>query len=152
MMFQTIKDKVTQIWRATPRAIRSGWITAWVTFTGVLLTILTGLLPALAEAISTRNFEPFYDSLNLAAAAAVSAVTGFVSGIVNAIYRWLRPIADSYKTAPPADPPADRGAIDAKGALWWFVVICVAIILVWFIATRVIDFEDEEGIRALLMS
>lgn len=95
-------DKVRAVWRRVPKPIRSGWITAWVTFTGTLLTILTGLLPVLANAISERNFEPFYDALGNGAAVAISAATGFVSGCVNAIYRWVRPIEQAYRTDPPA--------------------------------------------------
>ncbi len=86
------------IWRRVPPAVRSGWITAWVTFTGTLLTIITGLLPTLADAISSGNFSSFYDALSLGYAAAVSAATAFAAGVVNAVWRWLRPIADAYQT------------------------------------------------------
>jgi uncharacterized membrane protein len=95
-----MKDKLINFWRKIPRALRSGIITAWVTFVGTLVAILTNLLPDLADAISSGNYEPFYESLKFGSAAAISAVTAFFSGVVNAIYRWIRPIADAYKTDP----------------------------------------------------
>lgn len=94
-------DKLRAFWRKVPKPLRSGWITAWVAFTGTLFTIAVGLLPKLANAISSKNFEPFYDDLNASATLAISAVTGFVSGCVNAIYRWVRPIEQAYRTDPP---------------------------------------------------
>lgn len=93
-----MKTKLTNFWRKIPKALRSGIITAWVVFVGTLFAILTNLLPLLADAISSGNYEPFYESLKLASAAAISAVTAFFSGLVNAIYRWVKPIEDAYKT------------------------------------------------------
>lgn len=147
-----LTEKITAIWRSIPRAIRSGWITAWVTFTGTLLTILTSLLPELANAISTKNFEPFYNGLSNSAALAIAAATGFFSGLVNAVYRWLRPIAQAYQTTPPKDDEMN----DDKGyaAPQWLVYVIlfgVAIIVVWFILTRIIDINDEDAIRSVLM-
>lgn len=98
-----IIEKVTTIWRKIPRAIRSAWVTAWVTFTATILSILTGLLPVVANAISTKNWEPVYNSLDLGLAAAISAALGFLSGLVNGIYRWLRPIEEAYKLNTPPD-------------------------------------------------
>jgi len=95
-------DQIVAFWRKLPTAVRSAWITAWVAFTGTLLSILVGLLPVLAEAVSSKNFERFYDSLNLGAAAAISAATGFVSGLINGIYRWIKPIEEAYRKDPPA--------------------------------------------------
>lgn len=100
-VMDSLTTKITAIWRKIPTAIRSGWITAWVVFTGTLLTIGVGLLPKLAESISTRNFEGFLDSLSLGASAALSAATAFVSGLVNTIYRVLRPIEQAYAQTPP---------------------------------------------------
>lgn len=94
-------NKIKAIWRKIPKPIRSGWITAWVTFTGSLITIAVGLLPVLANAISTKDFKPFFDALNAGATVAISAALGFVSGLVNAIYRWARPIEQAYRTDPP---------------------------------------------------
>lgn len=108
-MRQTLRnalDRARQAWRRVPTAIRSGWITAWVTFTGTLLTILTGLLPRLAEAISSGNYTGFFDALGLGWAAAVAAATGFVAGLVNAVYRWLVPISTAYRT-PSGEPLGD---------------------------------------------
>lgn len=90
-------DQVRVFWRKLPTAVRSAWITAWVVFIGSLLTIAVGLLPKLAEAVSSKNFEPFYDSLSLEANAAVSAALAFVSGLINGIYRWVKPIEESYQ-------------------------------------------------------
>lgn len=95
--------RVRAVWRKIPTALRSGWITAAVTFVGAIATITAGILPLLANAIATRNFEPFFDSLSLASTAAVSAALAFVSGLVNAIWRWFSPIADAYKTTPPPE-------------------------------------------------
>lgn len=89
--------KVTAFWAKVPNAIRSGWITAWITFVGSLLSIVTGLLPKLSEAISSGNFDTFYESLSLGLTAVVSASLGFFAGIVNGVYRWLQPIENSYK-------------------------------------------------------
>lgn len=94
--------KIQQLWRKTPRAIRSGWITAWATFTGSIVSILTGLLPQLSNAITTENFDPFYNSLSVGLAAGVSAALAFCVGIVNSVYRWARPIEKAYQT-PPGD-------------------------------------------------
>lgn len=96
-------NQLTALWRRVPKPLRSGWITAWVTFVSTLLTIGVGLLPKLAEAISSRNFEGFYDSLSLGATAAISAATAFVAGCVNAIYRVLKPIEEAYRTDPPPE-------------------------------------------------
>lgn len=93
-------EKLQVLWRRVPKPIRSGWITAWVTLGATFLSIVTTLLPELANAVSTRDFEPFYDSLSVAATLAVSAVTAFFAGLVNAIYRWLRPIEQAYQTPP----------------------------------------------------
>lgn len=93
-----MKVKLINFWRKIPKALRSGIITAWVVFVGTLFAILTNLLPVLADAISSGNYEPFFDSLKFASAAAISAVTAFFSGLVNALYRWIKPIEDAYKT------------------------------------------------------
>ena len=93
--------KLTALWRRVPKPVRAGWITAWITFLSTMLTIATGLLPELATAIGDRNFAPFYNSLNFAATAAVSAATAFLAGLVNAAYRWLKPIEEAYRTDPP---------------------------------------------------
>ncbi len=92
ILIANIRDGYDRI----PTPIRAGWTTAWLTFVGVLLTIVTGLLPVLAEAISSGDFAPFYQSLTLAYSAALAAVSALAAGIVNAVYRWLRPIANSY--------------------------------------------------------
>jgi hypothetical protein len=150
---KNIAEKITTIWRKIPRAIRSGWITAWVTFTGTLLTILVGLLPQLANAISSKNFEPFFDALSTSSTLAISASLGFVSGLVNALYRWARPIELAYKM-PPAngnpDDPRDGGYVIPQWLIW-FIALCVTIILVWIIFTKVIDVKDDDAIRAVLM-
>lgn len=99
-MFDKLKTKITGVWRSLPKPVRSAWITAWVTFTGTVLTIAVGLLPLLANAISTKDFEPFFDALSSGATLAISAVLGFVSGLVNGIYRWIRPIEQAYQTTP----------------------------------------------------
>lgn len=96
-------DRVRAVWRRIPVALRSGWITAWVTFFGTITAILTGLLPKLAESISSGNFEPFFDALSLGYAAAVSAAAAFGAGVVNAVWRWLRPLSAAYQTAPPPE-------------------------------------------------
>lgn len=103
-----IIDWFTRTWRKVPRAVRSGWITAWIVFTGGLLSIVTSLLPTLANAISTKDFAPFFDSLSLAYTASLSLALAFVSGLVNSIYRWLKPIEQAYRTDPPdtEDPPS----------------------------------------------
>lgn len=92
--------RVRVLWRRVPPALRSGWITAWITFTGSLLSILTGLFPLLAESISTGDYAEFFDAVSLASAAAVSAAAAFGAGVLNAVWRWLRPIADAYQTPP----------------------------------------------------
>lgn len=83
-----------------PSAVRSGWVTGWVAFVGALITIAAGLLPELANAVSSRNFEPFFDRLSIASNAAVSAAFGFVAGCVNTLYRAVRPIARAYPEVP----------------------------------------------------
>lgn len=93
-----IVERARTIWRRVPPAIRAGWITAWLTFVGAMLSIVTGLLPRLAESISTGNFDPFFDALSLGYTAAVSASAAFCVGILNTLWRWLRPIADAYQT------------------------------------------------------
>jgi hypothetical protein len=93
--------QLTALWRRIPKPIRAGWITAVITFASTALTILTSVLPELASAISSRNFTPFYDSLSLASTAILSAVTAFLAGLVNVVYRWLKPIEESYRTMPP---------------------------------------------------
>lgn len=103
-MWNKIKTSLTAFWRKVPKPLRSGWITAWVTFTGTALAIVVGILPVLAEAISTGNYQPFFDHLSVAATLAISAATGFFSGLVNAIYRWINPIAQAYRTDPPPSP------------------------------------------------
>jgi hypothetical protein len=90
-------DSVVAFWRRIPKPIRSAWITAWVVFTGALLSIVTSLLPELANAISEHNFEPFFDRLHTDSAAALSAALAFVAGLVNGVYRYLKPIEESYK-------------------------------------------------------
>ncbi|MCA1806559.1 MAG: hypothetical protein LC687_01655, partial [Actinobacteria bacterium] len=106
-MNNNITDTMRTFWRRVPRAIRSGWITAWVTFTGSLLSILTGLLPQLANAITTKNFEPFYNSLSFGFAAGISAALAFFAGVVNSFYRWLSPIAQAYQMPPGEAPDED---------------------------------------------
>ena len=96
-------DRLTAFWRSIPKPLRAGWVTALVTFVSTLFTIATGVLPELATAISARNFEPFYESLNLASTTAVSAVTAFLAGCVNVLWRYLKPIEEAYRTDPPAD-------------------------------------------------
>lgn len=95
--------RITAIWRKIPSAIRSGWVTAWVAFTGTLLTIVTGLLPVLANSISSKNFQPFYDALSTSASLSVSAATGFIAGVVNGIYRFVKPIEQAYNQTPPKE-------------------------------------------------
>lgn len=97
-----IIEKITFAWRKVPRAIRSGWITAWVAFVSTLLAIGTNLLPALVELITTHDYARFAEHLSTAATLAVAAVNSLLAGIVNAVYRWLRPIEQSYRT-PPGD-------------------------------------------------
>jgi ABC-type antimicrobial peptide transport system permease subunit len=97
---KNIIERIRTVWRKIPRAIRSAWITAWVTFVGATLSIITGLLPVLADSISSKNFRPFFDSLNLGWTAALSAALGFVSGLVNGIWRALVPIDKAYQTPP----------------------------------------------------
>lgn len=91
-----MKNKIRTLWKKLPTAVRAGWNTAWVTFLGLMVTILTGLLPQLINAISTKNFEPFYDSLNLAMTSALSAVSALVVGCLNVLFRTLKPIEDAY--------------------------------------------------------
>lgn len=100
-----IVTRARVVWRKIPTALRSGWITAAVTFVGALATITVGILPVLANAIASRNFEPFFDSLSLGSTAAVSAALAFVSGLGNTVWRWARPIAAAYQTTPPPAPP-----------------------------------------------
>lgn len=90
-------EKLTAFWRRVPTPLRSGWITAWVTFTATLLSILTSLLPELANAVSEHNFEPFFDRLHADSATALSAALAFVAGVINAVYRYLKPIQESYR-------------------------------------------------------
>ena len=101
-VIQAAADRARTLWRRVPPSIRSGWITAWITFIGGLVSILTGLLPTLADAISTGNFDTFFDALSLGYAAAVSAALAFLVGLLNTLFRWLRPIADAYR--PPLTP------------------------------------------------
>lgn len=91
-------DQIKTFWRSIPTAIRSAWITAWVTFVASLFAILTSLLPKLADAISSKNFEPFYNSLSTEANIAISAALAFFAGLVNGIFRWLKPIEEAYRT------------------------------------------------------
>lgn len=91
-------EQVRTIWRKVPKALRSAWITAWVTFVGAMLSIITGLLPVLANAVSTKDFQPFFDSLIVGWTAALSAALGFVAGLVNGIWRALVPIDKAYQT------------------------------------------------------
>jgi len=105
------------LWRRIPPALRSGWITAWVTFTGTLLTILTGLLPTLADAISSGDFEPFFDALSIGYASAIAAATAFVAGAVNTLWRWLRPIAGAYQL-PPVTAPDPVAVITSIPTKW----------------------------------
>lgn len=100
-MFKSIVDRFTRLWRRVPRAIRSGWVTAWVTFVGSLLTIVTNLFPAILDLITTRSPAAFYEQLSVSVTLAISAVSGLLFGVVNAIYRWIRPIADAYQIEPP---------------------------------------------------
>lgn len=85
-------------YRKLPAAIRSGWVTGWVTFTGTVLALATSLLPTLATAITTRDFGPFLDGLALSTQAAFSAVLAFGAGIVNSLYRFWRPVEKAYVT------------------------------------------------------
>ncbi len=94
-------NKLTALWRRVPKPVRAGWITAWITFVGVLLSTLTGLLPALMEFISTGNEEAFFQRIDSASTVVVGAAIGFVVGCLNAAYRWLKPIEESYRTQPP---------------------------------------------------
>jgi len=91
-MARTVRD----LYNRLPTAVRAAWTTAWLTFIGALLAIITGLLPLFADAISTREFDTFYDSLSIAASAAVAAASALAAGIVNGLYRWMRPISNSY--------------------------------------------------------
>jgi hypothetical protein len=90
-------ESIRSFWRKLPKPVRSAWITAWVTFVAALLTIVTSLLPELANAISEHNFDPFFDRLHTDSATALSAALAFFAGLVNGIYRWLRPIEQSYR-------------------------------------------------------
>ena len=99
---KNIVKKVTAAWRKVPRAIRSGWITAWVAFLSTIVAIGTNLLPALVDLITTHDYAKFAEHLSTSATLSVSAVNAFLAGVVNAIYRWLRPIEQSYRT-PPSD-------------------------------------------------
>jgi hypothetical protein len=110
--------QLTALWRRIPKPIRAGWIA-------------TGLLPELATAISSRQFGPFYNSLNIAATAALSAVTAFLAGCVNAIYRWAKPIEESYRTSPPDG--GDRGQATVGAIL---MIACV-VLAVMFIVTLI---------------
>lgn len=98
-------NQIKAFWRRLPKPVRSAWITAWIVFTGALLSIVTNLLPELANAISEHNFEPFFDRLHADSAAALSAALAFVAGLVNGIFRWLRPIEQAYRT----DVPPNNG-------------------------------------------
>lgn len=91
-----IAQTVTDVWRKAPKAIRSGWITAWIAFVSTLLAIGTNLLPALVELVTTHDYAKFAEHLSIAATLAVAAVNSLLAGIVNAVYRWLRPIEQSY--------------------------------------------------------
>lgn len=85
---------------ALPGAIRAAWNTAWITFLAMMMTILTDLLGALTDAIGSGSYETFYDQLNLAGSAVVSAATAFLVGVLNAVYRWIRPVEASYPNQP----------------------------------------------------
>ena len=88
--------KITGAYSKLPNAVRAAWNTAWITFTATFLTILIGLLPALVDAITNRNITTFTDSLSVAATAGTAAVTAFLVGIINGLYRWAKPIEGSY--------------------------------------------------------
>ena len=90
--------RIRAAYRRLPAAIRSGWVTAWVTFTGTLIALGTSLLPTLATAITTRDFDPFLDSLALSTQAAFSALLALGAGIVNTLYRFWRPVERAYVT------------------------------------------------------
>lgn len=90
--------RIRSAYRRLPSAVRAGWVTAWVTFVGTLLALATSLLPVLADAITTRSFDTFLSSLALSTQAAFSALLALAAGIVNALYRWLRPIEAAYTT------------------------------------------------------
>lgn len=92
------KLKVRAFWRKVPAPLRAAWVALWVTFTGGLVTIGLNLLPVLANAFTTRNFEPVFDSLSLAATASISLAFGFVGACVNAIYRVIVPVGKAYVT------------------------------------------------------
>jgi hypothetical protein len=95
--------QIVAFWRKLPTALRSAWITAWVTFVASLFAIATSLLPKLAEAFTSRNFDPFYDSLGAQANVAVSAALALVAGIINGVFRWVKPIEEAYRKDVPAD-------------------------------------------------
>lgn len=94
----TLLLRLRAAYRRLPSPIRSGWVTAWVTFTGTILALATSLLPTLATAITTRDFAPFLESLALSTQAAFSAVLALAAGVVNAVYRSIRPVERAYVT------------------------------------------------------
>jgi hypothetical protein len=102
-----VVDAFTRFWRKIPRPIRSGWITAWIAFVGTILTITTSLLPHVVELITTHDYAAFSDHLSVTATLSIAAVNSFFAGCLNAVYRWLRPIADAYKLTPDDVPPVD---------------------------------------------
>ena len=97
---ETLKNfwnKIQVTYSKLPNAVRAAWNTAWITFTATFLTILVGLLPALVDAITNRDLTGLADDLSLAATAATAAVTAFLVGVINGLYRWLNPIENSYR-------------------------------------------------------
>ena len=98
-----LTSRIRAVWLKIPSAIRAGWVTAWVAFTGTLFAIATGLLPVLANAVGSKNFEPFYDALSTSATLALSAASGFLVGLLNAVYRWIKPIERAYNQNPPKE-------------------------------------------------
>lgn len=90
--------KIRALYRSLPGPIRAGWTTAWIMFVGTLFALMTSLLPTLAEAITSRSFGPFLDSLALTSQAAVSAILAFFAGLVNTLYRYWRPVERAYVT------------------------------------------------------
>jgi hypothetical protein len=84
--------RIRAAWRSLPPAIRSGVITALVTFAGALCVAVLGLLDAVRQWLETGDPIDY----GVATKAAVSAVIALASGVVNAIYRAIRPPALSY--------------------------------------------------------
>ena len=98
-----MKYKLSIMWmwlyekyRSLPQAIRAAWNTAWITFVGSMLMILTSVLGSLTEVLGSGNYEAFYDHLSFLATALLSAVFAFLIGVLNALYRFIKPVETSY--------------------------------------------------------